>query len=208
MFLHSFAYICAYDFTFSNMDNIQRQRGNIEPHKEQKADGDHIRTEYAGNGEIPLLPSQDTGVEIAGNDSACIAAIPFKLSDFYDRYSPHAHIDHSRAYVRHPQPKREHRLPKGYPELMKELPRYFREYRPKKWLFEGETPGQPYSASALAKALKKATQRAGIKHRAHAHSLPHSFATHLWKQGTDLHTIQVSAHKANISNPLDTLDDS
>ncbi len=152
--MRSFAYICAYDFTFSNMDNIQRQRGNIEPHKEQKADGDHIRTEYAGNGEIPLLPSQDTGVEIAGNDSACIAAIPFKLSDFYDRYSPHAHIDHSRAYVRHPQPKREHRLPKGYPELMKELPRYFREYRPKKWLFEGETPG-PVLGKRIGESAEK-----------------------------------------------------
>ena len=25
-----------------------------------------------------------------------------------------------------------------------------REYHPKKWLFEGETPGEPYSASALS----------------------------------------------------------
>ena len=111
------------------------------------------------------------------------------------------------------------------PKLLEELRRYFREYRPKKWLFEGGTPGQPYSASALVKVLKEAAQRAGIKHRVHVHMLRHSFATHLLEQGTDLHTIQEllghndikttaiylhvsSAHKAKIPNPLDTLDDS
>ena len=62
----------------------------------------------------------------------------------------------------------------------------FKEYRPKKWLFEGDTPGEQYSASALVKVLKEAAQRAGIKHRVHVHMLRHSFATHLLEQGTDL----------------------
>ena len=99
-----------------------------------------------------------------------------------------------------------------------------REYHPKKWLFEGETPGEPYSASALVKVLKEAAQRAGIKHRVHVHVLRHSFATHLLEQGTDLRTIQElmghtdikttaiylhvsNAYKAKIPNPLDCLDD-
>lgn len=111
------------------------------------------------------------------------------------------------------------------PKLLEELRQYFREYRPKKWLFEGETPGEQYSASALVKVLKEAAQRAGIKHRVHVHMLRHSFATHLLEQGTDLHTIQEllghndikttaiylhtsNAHKAKIPNPLDSLDDS
>mgnify|MGYP000012135051 FL=1 len=92
-------------------------------------------------------------------------------------------------------------------------------------MFEGETPGEQYSASALVKVLKEAAHRAGIKHRVHVHMLRHSFATHLLEQGTDLHTIQEllghndiktttiylhvsSAHKAKIPNPLDTLDNS
>ena len=102
---------------------------------------------------------------------------------------------------------------------------YFKEYRPKKWLFEGDTPREKYSASALVKVLKEAADRAGIKHRVHVHMLRHSFATHLLEQGTDLRTIQellghndikttsiylhvTSAHKSSILNPLDSLDDS
>ena len=110
-------------------------------------------------------------------------------------------------------------------KVLHELREYFREYRPKKWLFEGETPGEQYSASALVKVLKEAADRAGIRHRVHIHMLRHSFATHLLEQGTDLRTIQellghndikttsiylhvTSAHKSSIPNPLDTLDDS
>lgn len=94
-----------------------------------------------------------------------------------------------------------------------------------KWLFEGETPGEPYSASALVKILKEAATHAGIKYRVHVHMLRHSFATHLLEQGTDLRTIQellghndikttsiylhvTSTHKSSIPNLLDSLDDS
>ena len=110
-------------------------------------------------------------------------------------------------------------------KLLKELREYFKEYRPQKWLFEGETPGEPYSASALVKILKEAATHAGIKYRVHVHMLRHSFATHLLEQGTDLRTIQellghndikttsiylhvTSTHKSSIPNLLDSLDDS
>ena len=73
-------------------------------YKEQKDGTDYIRVEYAENGEISLLLSQDKAVEMAGNGSAYITAETFKLSDFYDRYSPYAYIDYSRVYVRHPKP--------------------------------------------------------------------------------------------------------
>lgn len=381
-----FIYICSNEFTFSNMDNVQRQRENIVLYKEKKDGADYIRIEYAGNGDISQLLVRDADVEMADNGSAYIPAAIFRLSDFYDRYSPHAYIDYSRVYVRHPKPKREYTLPEGYLELLeqkryspstiktyrayfsdfmeyhkgrnidrlkvadinkyilylvnekkisvsqqnmrinaikfyyeqvkggqrqyyggitrakeykslpevlsrnevarilaclsnrkhrcmisliysaglrrselqnltpkdiisermlvrimgkgrkcrysllsekllKDLREYFKEYRPQKWLFEGETPGEQYSASALVKILKEAASRAGIKHRVHVHMLRHSFATHLLEQGTDLRTIQellghndikttsiylhvTSAHKSSIPNPLDSLDDS
>lgn len=368
------------------MDNVQRQRENIVLYKDKKDGADYIRIEYAGNGDISQLLVLDADVEMADNGSAYIPAAIFRLSDFYDRYSPHAYIDYSRVYVRHPKPKREYTLPKGYLELLerkryspstiktyrayfsdfmeyhkghnidrlkvadinkyilylvnekkisvsqqnmrinaikfyyeqvkggqrqyyggitrakeykslpevlsrnevarilaclsnrkhrcmisliysaglrrsellnltpkdiisermlvrimgkgrkcrysllsekllKDLREYFKEYRPQKWLFEGETPGEQYSASALVKILKEAASRAGIKHRVHVHMLRHSFATHLLEQGTDLRTIQellghndikttsiylhvTSAHKSSIPNPLDSLYDS
>lgn len=353
-------------------------------YKEKRNGADYIRIEYADSEAVGILLSQDA--EKTGENSACIPAAAFRLPDFYDRYSPHAYIDYSRVYVRHPKPKREYTLPEGYLELLeqkryspstiktyrayfsdfmeyhkgrnidrlkvvdinkyilylvnekkisvsqqnmrinaikfyyeqvkggqrqyyggitrakeykslpevlsrnevcrilsclsnrkhrcmisliysaglrrsellnltpkdiisermlvrimgkgrkcrysllsekllKELREYFKEYRPQKWLFEGETPGEPYSASALVKILKEAASRAGIKHRVHVHMLRHSFATHLLEQGTDLRTIQellghndikttsiylhvTSAHKSSIPNPLDSLDDS
>ena len=102
------------------MDNVQKQRGNVVLYKEQKDGTDYIRVEYAENGEISLLLSQDKAVEMAGNGSAYITAETFKLSDFYDRYSPYAYIDYSRVYVRHPKPTREYTLPEGYLELLEQ----------------------------------------------------------------------------------------
>lgn len=366
--------------------DASKQRGSIVLTKQNIDGQDYIRIEYTDNQTIALLLSQDKGIKTIGNGSAYIQASTFRLSEFYTRYSPHAYIDYSRVYVRHPKPQREYVLPKGYLELLEqkryspstiktyriyfsdfmeyhkgrnidrlkvadinhyilylvnekkisvsqqnmrinaikfyyekvkggkrqyyggitrakeyktlpevlsrneisrilsclpnlkhhcmisliysaglrrsellnltpkdiisermlvrimgkgkkcrysllsekvlnELRTYYKEYRPKKWLFEGDTSGEQYSASALVKILKEAAERAGIKHRVHVHMLRHSFATHLLEQGTDLRTIQellghndikttsiylhvTSAHKSSIPNPLDTLDDS
>lgn len=384
VFLFLCLYLHLYDITFSTMDHVRKQRGSIVLYKEKRNGADYIRIEYADSEAVGILLSQDA--EKTGENSACIPAAAFRLPDFYDRYSPHAYIDYSRVYVRHPKPKKEYVLPEGYLELLeqkryspstiktyrayfsdfmeyhkgrninrlkvadinkyilylvnekkisvsqqnmrinaikfyyeqvkggkrqyyggitrtkeykslpevlslnevcrilsylsnrkhrcmisliystglrrsellnltpkdiisermlvrimgkgrkcrysllsekllKELREYFKEYRPQKWLFEGETPGEPYSASALVKILKEAATHAGIKYRVHVHMLRHSFATHLLEQGTDLRTIQellghndikttsiylhvTSTHKSSIPNLLDSLDDS
>ena len=105
---------------FSDMDKVQKQRGSIVLHKETRDGADYIRIEYANSQAVALLLAQDTGMEMAGNGSAYIASAAFSLPDFYDRYSPHAYIDYSRVYVRHPKPKREYTLPKGYLELLEQ----------------------------------------------------------------------------------------
>ena len=336
------------------MDKVQKQRGSIVLHKETRDGADYIRVEYANSQAVARLLAQDPGMEMAGNGSAHIASAAFSLPDFYDRYSPHAYIDYSRVYVRHPKPKREYTLPKGYlelleqkryspstvktyrayfsdfmeyhkgrnidrlkvadinkyilylvnekkisvsqqnmrinaikfyyeqvrggkrqyyggitrakeykslpevlskneikrilaqisnikhhcmislvysaglrrsellnltpqdinsetmsvrimgkgkkcrysllsPKLLEELRHYFREYRPQKWLFEGETPGEQYSASALVKVLKEAAHRAGIKHRVHVHMLRHSFATLATITSTNMERISIQS---------------
>jgi len=73
--------------------------------------------------------------------------------------------------------------------LLQLLRQYYKEYRPKKYLFEGQNGGR-YSASSVANILKKAAIKAGIRKNVTPHMLRHSFATHLLEQGTDLRYIQ------------------
>lgn len=72
-------------------------------------------------------------------------------------------------------------------ELLEE---YYKAYRPKKYMFEGETPGEPYSARSLQQVLKQAVSRAGIRRPVTLHWLRHSYATHLLESGTDIRFIQ------------------
>lgn len=72
-------------------------------------------------------------------------------------------------------------------ELMRE---YYKAYRPKTYLFEGQNAGEPYTATSLQKVLKRALKAAGINKPATLHWLRHSFATHLLEAGTDLRYIQ------------------
>ncbi len=69
------------------------------------------------------------------------------------------------------------------------LRQYFREYKPKEWLFEGEKGGQ-YADRSIQNILRIAVQKADIKKRITVHTLRHSFATHLLENGTDIRYIQ------------------
>ena len=69
------------------------------------------------------------------------------------------------------------------------LREYFRQYKPKVWLFEGQDGGQ-YSDRSIQNVFRKACLDAKIMKKATVHTLRHSFATHLLERGTDLRYIQ------------------
>ena len=105
--------------------------------------------------------------------------------------------------------------------ILEQLRAYYKEYRPKIYLFEGQYGGQ-YSARSVQQVFKNALQKAGINKKVGIHSLRHSYATHLLEQGTDIRFIQeLLGHKdikttliytdvtnnsvRNVASPLDKL---
>lgn len=105
--------------------------------------------------------------------------------------------------------------------LLDNLRKYFKEERPKEYLFEGKR-GAQYSATSVRKVIARAARKAGLSKKVTPHMLRHSFATHLLEAKTDLRYIQsllghssiktteIYTHVAvngisQIKNPLDSL---
>ena len=67
---------------------------------------------------------------------------------------------------------------------------YYKLYKPKTFLFEGQIQGQAYDPRSLQQVLKQAVLKSGIKKPVTLHWLRHSYATNLLESGTDLRYIQ------------------
>ena len=76
------------------------------------------------------------------------------------------------------------------PSILKDLKTYYIEYRPKTYLFEGQS-GNKYSGSSVLNIVVMAAKKAGIHKKVTPHMLRHSFATHLLENGTDIRHIQL-----------------
>jgi len=105
--------------------------------------------------------------------------------------------------------------------ILEQLRTYFKTYRPKEYLFEGQYGGAYTTRSAQA-VFKQAMHRAGINKSIGIHGLRHSYATHLLEAGTDIGFIQkllghedikttllyaqvTNRHLKQIKSPLDSL---
>lgn len=73
--------------------------------------------------------------------------------------------------------------------LLKLLREYYKTYKPKYFLFEGQY-GEKYSARSVQSILKNALKKVGIRKDVSIHTLRHSYASHLLEAGVDIRVIQ------------------
>lgn len=74
--------------------------------------------------------------------------------------------------------------------ILKDLRTYYKKWKPKTYLFEGQKGGR-YSPNSVGKIVTNAALKAGINKPVSPHTLRHSFATHLLENGTDIRYIQL-----------------
>jgi integrase/recombinase XerD len=100
-------------------------------------------------------------------------------------------IDSTRMVIRVDQGKgRKDRYVMLSASLLETLRGYWRQARPKRYLFPGDGGNRPLSDSAVQKAFGRAKLAAGIAKPVSFHTLRHSFATHLLEDGVNVRTIQ------------------
>jgi len=117
-----------------------------------------------------------------------------------------AHVDSKRGLLIIKQAKgRKDRVAPLSEKLVEMLREYYKTYRPKVWLFEGQVKGERYTETSLQEVLKTAVRKSRIKKPVSLHWLRHSYATHLLESGTDLRYIQeILGHKSSKTTEIYT----
>ncbi|MCF8269892.1 MAG: site-specific integrase [Crocinitomicaceae bacterium] len=118
-----------------------------------------------------------------------IYACGLRRSELLNLSLSDVHSDRNVLFIRQSKGKKDRVVPISN-KIIEMLREYYKAYKPKTWLFEGQIPNTKYSEMSLAKVLKQALKKAGNQKPVSLHWLRHSYATHLLESGTDLRYIQ------------------
>ncbi|HNO70496.1 MAG TPA: tyrosine-type recombinase/integrase [Bacteroidia bacterium] len=107
-------------------------------------------------------------------------------------------IDSARMQVRIEQAKGKKDRCVNLPNsVLTELRKYYKEFRPVTYLFEGQFGGS-YTVRSVQAVFKRAMIKANVNKTIGIHGLRHSYATHLLEAGTDMYFIQKLLGHKNI----------
>ena len=88
-------------------------------------------------------------------------------------------------------------------KLVSSLRKYYLQYKPQLYLFNGRTPGSQFSYQGLRWCFTQALEKSGIQKAVSLHNLRHSFASHLLSLGTDIVSIQKLMGHDDIRTTMD-----
>lgn len=81
--------------------------------------------------------------------------------------------------------------------LLPLLEKYYFEYKPKQFVFNGQF-GLQYSAKSVGEVVKQMATKAKINKRVYTHLMRHNCFTHMVENGTDINLIQRLAGHSNV----------
>ena len=109
-----------------------------------------------------------------------------------------SHIDRSRMIIKIIQAKgKKDRQVMLSPDLIPLLEQYFREYKSKEYVLNGQSSIQ-YSAKSVDQVLKQLADKAKINKRIYPHLMRHNSFTHMCESGVNINLIQKLAGHSNV----------
>lgn len=110
-------------------------------------------------------------------------------------------FDRNMIHVRQGKGRKDRYVPIGT-NLSRGLKKYLDAEQPSRWLFNGKDHREPFSPRGVQWVVREASKRTKIQKHVSAHTLRHTYATHLLEQGLDIVSIKELLGHAHIETTM------